>query len=72
MLGAYKDTPIYIIKDMQQKISQTPKSEEELIELKQYIADHDKNLKILDSEVNYVYEFLQILEEYCFEFKNIN
>ena len=57
---------------MLEKIQQEPKSEDELIELKKYIADHDKNLKQLEAEVQLVYEFLCILEDYCVMFENVN
>lgn len=54
--------------EMHEKITLTPKNEEELVLLKSFLDAHKMNLAKLDTRVNNVNAFLDILEEYCFEF----
>ena len=53
---------------MHEKITLTPKNEEELVLLKTFLDAHKLNLAKLDTRVNNVNAFLDILEEYCFDF----
>ena len=52
---------------MLEKITQTPKTEEDLITLKQFLDEHKDNLNKLDKKVNNISAFLEILEDYQFE-----
>lgn len=45
-----------------------PKNEEELVLLKSFLDAYKLNLAKLDTRVNNVNAFLEILEEYCFDF----
>lgn len=53
---------------MHEKISLVPKNEEELVQLKSNIEQHKLNLAKLDARVNNVNAFLEILEDYSFDF----
>ena len=53
---------------MHEKITLVPKNEEELVLLKSFLDAHKLNLAKLDTRVNNVNAFLEILEEYCFDF----
>lgn len=50
--------------DMVKKLSEFPKNEKELVELKNHIAEHEVNLAKLKSEVLAILKFLKILEDY--------
>lgn len=54
--------------EMHEKITLTPKNEEELVLLKSFLDAHMLNLTKLNTRVNNVNAFLDILEEYCFDF----
>ena len=54
--------------EMHEKITLTPKNEEELILLKSFLDAHKLNLAKLEIRVNNVNAFLDILEEYLFDF----
>lgn len=49
-------------------IKDLPKDEEKLVELKVLIAEINVSLAKMEAEVNRVYDFLIIMEDYCYEY----
>ena len=55
---------------MQAKILVQPKNEQELVELKTYLAENDINLAKMKNEVDCVYEYLEMFEQYSYDYNN--
>lgn len=50
------------------QIEELPRDEEKLVELKTIIQENDVNLSKMGKEVQNIYEFLLIMEDFCFNF----
>lgn len=58
---------------MYDRILKHPKDEQELVDLKRYLAENDVNLAKMKKEVDCVYDYLLMFEDYAYQYgeKNI-
>lgn len=50
------------------ELKKDPENEQELVNLKKFISEHEVNLSKLEKKVNRVNEFLNILDDNCYKY----